>query len=167
MEKIAIARCHLGNLKNVKYFSKLHEINIKCHKMLTRDQNFWIMSVHFARIRSWKLWICQCTIPFQNVNSGPNISQKRFYLFINRPNVVMETAFSEAGFCTLAISNVPVMISTGKSLVLWNFTYFNIVCVCIVVRNISPRKASADGKISGLFCEPLTKIICICMCNAH
>ena len=29
------------------------------------------------------------------------------------------------------------------------------------------RKASADGKTSCSFCEPLSNIICICMCNAH
>ena len=41
------------------------------------------------------------------------------------------------------------------------------ICFCIVVRHIFPRKASTDGKTSCLFCEPQTKIICICMCNAH
>ena len=51
-------------------------------------------------------------------NSVYNISKKRFCRFINRLNVVKEKAFSEAGFCTLARSNVPVMISTGKNLVL-------------------------------------------------
>ena len=29
-----------GKFKNVSYFSKVHAINIKSHKKLTRDQNF-------------------------------------------------------------------------------------------------------------------------------
>ena len=168
-----------GKFKNDNYFSKdqmSQEANPRS-KLLNHVSNF-------ARIQSWKSWIWQCIIPIQNcfsfylfvvrfkenaihVNSGHNISKKRFCVFINRPNVVKENAFSEAGFCTLATSNLPVVISTGKNLVLWNFTYFNVVyfCVYFVVRNIFLRKVAAVGKTSGFFCEPLTKKICICMCT--
>ena len=163
-------------------FSKVHEINIKCHNKLTRDQTFRITSVILPEFRvenhgfvsaqslfriafSIYLFVVRLKRNAVHFNSGHTISKKRICLVINKLNVVKEKAFSEAGFCTLATSILPVMISTGKNLVLWNFTYFNVVVYCVFFLRLHRRRQYFP--LIGLFCEPLTKIICICMCNAH
>ena len=153
----------------------MHEITIKCHEKLTRGQNFWIISVILpeCRVENHGFASAQSLfrIVFRNIyllsdlkkktnvvhfNSGHNISKKRVCLFINRLNVIKEKAFTETGFCTLAASNVPVMISTGKNLVLWIFSYFNVVAVLFfcVFASISP------SAIFPRAAPPLPKSIC-------
>ena len=134
------------------------EFRVENHGFVSAQSIFWIVRAYIYLLSDLKNAV--------NFNSGHNISTKRICFFLNRLNVVKEKAFSEVVFCTYATSKVPVMMPIGKNLVLWNFTYFNVV-VFFFCAFVFVSSSSADGNTSGLFCEPLTKIICICMCNAH
>ena len=82
------------------------------------------------------------------------LAKKGFCLFINRPNVVKEKAFSEAGFCTLATctSNAGNDFNRSKLSPLDFYLFQSFLFLRLYRRpQYYPRKASADGKTSGLF----------------
>ena len=67
------------NFKNLNIWLYLLEINIKCHKRLTRDQNFWFKSIMLPGFKVYDNGLSP--LPMQNPYSKIILFVNRFFFF--------------------------------------------------------------------------------------